>query len=264
MNILITNDDGFHALGIRVLADAAVRAGHHVTVIAPDREKSACGHALTMDMPLTIKRIDRIAEEAYSVSGTPADCVIVGLTHLLKDKQPDIVLSGINIGANLGSDIVYSGTVNAALEANMLGVPAIAFSQALSRRSRENIDLYLKNAAALSMELIRHFEIQAMKDYIYNVNFPAVPQEAIQGIKMCEQGISAYDEAYDKRVDPFGRDYYWISGQMIGHSYNESHQTDVKWCREGYISITPLRWNQTVETELARSKCKIEQIKLHF
>ena len=263
MNILITNDDGIHAQGIRALAKAMADTGHHVTVIAPDREKSACAHALTMDMPLPVKEMDGLGTPAYAVSGTPADCVKIGLAHLLEERV-DLVLSGINIGANLGSDIVYSGTVNAALEANMLGIPAIAFSQALHRKPDEDGSAYFKSAAELSAQLVQAFEIKNLENYIYNVNFPAVPRTGVKGLKFCEQGISAYDDAYDKRIDPFGREYFWISGHMIEDEYNEAHETDVKRNREGYITVTPLKWNQTAGVEAFSAKCKIEQIKLHF
>ncbi|MBC5647195.1 5'/3'-nucleotidase SurE [Christensenella tenuis] len=262
MNILITNDDGIYAQGIRALTRAMAQTGHEITVVAPDSQKSACSHALTMDTPLTVKEIEEFGVKAYAVSGTPADCVKLGLAHLLEDKI-DLVISGINSGANLGSDIAYSGTVNAALEANMLHVPAVAFSKALvwgQGKAETNFD----EVADLAAELIGQLEIRILKKFIYNINFPAVPRNSMKGVKFCKQGISAYDEAYDRRTDPFGRDYFWISGRMIEDEYNEEHETDIKWNREGYITVTPLKWNQTDETEIHSSKCKIEQIKLHF
>ncbi|MEG2574538.1 MAG: 5'/3'-nucleotidase SurE [Christensenella sp.] len=265
MNILITNDDGIHAEGIKALAFAAVGAGHNVTVVAPDREKSACSHALTMDLPLTARDTLGYPKdiEAYAITGTPADCVKIGMLHLI-DEKIDVVLSGINIGANLGSDIVYSGTVNAAIEANMLGIPAIAFSQALIGRKQVDYTTYFKTAARCAMQLIEKIDVGNMQDFIYNVNFPAVIGNEIKGIKFCSQGVSAYDEAYEKRTDPFGRDYYWIGGKMIESEYNEVNNTDVKWIDKGYITITPLKWNQTDLNELEHSKCKIENLKLHF
>ena len=263
MNVLITNDDGIHACGIRALAEAVADIGHRVTVVAPDREKSACAHALTMDMPLTVKPVDGFGMPAYAVAGTPADCVKIGMAHLL-DKKADIVLSGINIGANLGSDIVYSGTVNAALEANMLGIPAVAFSQSLLRTQDEDSSAYFREAANLSVELMQGFAVEELKECIYNVNFPAAAGSAIRGIRFCEQGISAYDDTYEKRTDPFGREYFWISGHLMEDEYNEKHQTDIKWNREGYITITPLKWNQTARDELTSLKCKMKEIKLHF
>lgn len=262
MNILITNDDGIYAPGIRALTQAMILAGHQVTVIAPDRQKSACSHALTMDAPLTVREIEEFGVKAYAVSGTPADCVKLGLAHYLEDNI-DLVLSGINFGANLGSDIAYSGTVNAALEANMLHVPAVAFSKALVWGAGK-VETNFDEAADLAAELVEQLEIRVLEKFIYNINFPAVPRNSIKGVKFCEQGISAYDEAYDKRTDPFGRDYFWISGRMIEDEYNEEHETDIKWNREGYITVTPLKWNQTDEAEIHSSKCKIEQIKLHF
>lgn len=264
MNILITNDDGIHAQGIIALANAVERAGHCVTVVAPDREKSACSHALTMDMPIMARETAGYpCVDAYAVTGTPADCVKIGMLHLVKRKI-DLVLSGINIGSNVGSDIVYSGTVNAAIEANMLGIPAIAFSQALFGRHKGSKKPNFQESAELAAALLDKIDIDQIKDFIYNINFPAIEKNGIRGIKLCQQGVSAYDGAYEKRTDPFGREYYWISGKRIEAEYNEINSTDVKWIEENYITVTPLKWNQTDYEQLSKSKCKIEGIKLHL
>lgn len=264
MNILITNDDGIHAQGIIALANAVAKKGHNVTVVAPDREKSACSHSFTIDVPLTAKETAGYpCACAYAVSGTPADCVKIGMMQLIKDKI-DLVLSGINMGANVGADIAYSGTVGAALEANMMGIPAIAFSQALEKRSETDHTEQLAAAAELAAQFVERLDFQEQTDFIYNINFPDTKKDMIKGIKCCPQGVNAYETAYEKRVDPFGRNYYWLCGQRIEHEHNEAFKTDVKWVGEGYITITPLKWNQTDEKTMESIKCKMEDVKLHF
>lgn len=264
MNILITNDDGIHAKGIILLANAVEKAGHHVTVVAPDREKSACSHSFTIDVPLMAKEAAGYScTAAYAVTGTPADCVKIGLLQLT-EKKVDLVLSGINMGANVGADIAYSGTVGAALEAHMLGIPAVAFSQAMFKRSKIEYTDHLKSAAVLAAQMLEQIDLRELNDFIYNVNFPETETNAIKGIKCCPQGVNAYESLYEKRIDPFGRDYYWLCGQRIEQEYNEINSTDVKWVLEGYITVTPLRWNQTDEKAMEATKCKMEDVKLHF
>lgn len=264
MNILITNDDGISAPGIIALAGAVAKAGHRVTMVAPDREKSACSHSFTIDVPLMAKEAaGYFGATAFAVTGTPADCVKIGLLQLA-DQPIDLVLSGINMGANVGADIVYSGTVGAAMEANMLGVPSIAFSQMMFKRGKADFAERLEAASVLAAQLIERFDLSELKDYIYNVNFPDADKDGIKGIKCCEQGVNAYDTLYEKRVDPFGRNYYWLCGERIAQEYNNIHKTDVKWLDEGYITLTPLKWNRTDEKALSLAKCKIEDIKLHF
>lgn len=263
MNILITNDDGIHAQGIIALANAVAGAGHRVTVAAPDREKSACSHSFTIDVPLMAKEAAGYSCAAYAVTGTPADCVKIGLLQLAEGKI-DLVLSGINMGANVGADIVYSGTVGAAVEANMMGVPAIAFSQAMDKRGTADYSHALHTAAGLAAQMIDDIDIAGLKEYVYNINFPDVEREAIQGIKACPQGLNAYESAYEKRTDPFGRDYYWLAGKRVEQAYNEIHETDIKWISRGHITVTPLKWNQTDEAALETIKCKTGDMKLHF
>ncbi len=269
MRVLITNDDGIYAEGIIGLAQKFAQAGHTVTVVAPDRQKSASAHAMTMDLPLSVQQV-RISDydgmSAYAVNGTPVDCVKIGLSTLIKEKI-DLVVSGINYGSNLGSDIVYSGTVNAALEASMLGYPAIAVSQSLSMKRAEqgkNLMLRFMDAAQTVLQMLQGFDVKNLEGFIYNINFPFAALTDIKGIKVCAQGICDYDQAFERRIDPFGREYYWVSGKMQHNPYNEIHETDVKWIGEDYITVTPLSWNQTASNELAETECKIESLKLQF
>ncbi|MEG1393352.1 MAG: 5'/3'-nucleotidase SurE [Christensenellaceae bacterium] len=262
MRILITNDDGIFARGIIELAKC-LKKEHDVTVVAPDRERSASSHSLTMDLPLTVKKID-IAEyngiEAYKVTGTPVDCVKIGLSNIMKEPV-DLVLSGINHGGNIGTDIAYSGTVNAALDACMVGIPAIALSQIMSKHS-EDLEELFRNTSEIFAELLKQIDLSELKEYIYNINFPET--EAIKGLKVCAQGISKYDETFEKRIDPMGRGYYWISGELTKSVYNEENLTDAKYIHEGYITVSPLKWNITENIQLKNTKCKFEKMKLHF
>ncbi|MEA4852648.1 MAG: 5'/3'-nucleotidase SurE [Christensenella sp.] len=265
MKILITNDDGVYAEGIVALANA-MATSHEVVVVAPDRERSACARSLTVDIPLKTKKLHISAYhgcEVYSTTGTPTDCVKFGAQELLKG-QVDLVLSGINIGSNLGTDIAYSGTVSAALEAETLGYPAIAFSQVLHYAKEEERHAYFLTGAQMAAEFVDKISLSDFKEYVYNVNFPPVPKDQIEGIKVCPQGICNYDEKYEKRVDPFGREYYWSCGKMNHSDYNDIHKTDIYWIRRNYVTITPVHWDTTAQNALQDVGCRIDHMKLHF
>ncbi len=228
--ILVTNDDGIHSPGLKTLADALKELGD-LYVVAPDRERSAAGHSLTLHKPL---RATEVAPGWYVVDGTPTDCVTLGVMGMLKEK-PQLVVSGINLGANLGDDITYSGTVSAAVEGTLLGIPAFAIS-AVESRQRD-----LNGAAAFASGLaLVVLERGLPLDTLLNVN---VPPGKVKGVAVTRQGKRTYNEVIVEKIDPRGKTYYWIGGgeptwELLGG-------TDYEAVMEGKISITPLHLDLT-------------------
>lgn len=249
MKLLISNDDGIFSLGVRTLANTLAEAGHEVTVVCPDRERSATGHGLTLHDPIRAEVVQGIFHPsiiAWSCSGTPADCVKLALGALL-DKFPDFVLSGINHGANLGTDVLYSGTVSAAMEGMIEGIPSVAFS--LSSYTSQEFEAAGLFAKSLVDQLCQQPLPAAL---LLNVNVPPIKPEAIAGVKVTRQGIRRYIDTFEKRVDPRGKTYYWLSGEVVqdleqpGHLHLPDHViTDVQAIRDNYISVTPLQYNLT-------------------
>ncbi len=249
MKILISNDDGIFALGIRSLANGLAEVGHDVTVVCPDHERSATGHGLTIHQPIRAEIVESVfhpAVKAWSCSGTPADCVKLALWALL-DHPPDFVLSGINHGSNLGTDVLYSGTVSAAMEGLIEGIPSIAFS--LASYSSHEFQPAVKFAQSLLAQLAQQ---PLLNLTLLNVNIPPVKQEEIVGVAIARQGIRRYIDTFQKRVDPRGKTYYWLAGEVMEDveqtmsEYIPSHiPTDVQAIRENYITVTPLQYNLT-------------------
>ncbi|MGL5061731.1 MAG: 5'/3'-nucleotidase SurE [Microcoleus sp.] len=249
MKILISNDDGIFAQGIRSLANALATAGHEVSVVCPDRERSATGHGLTLHQPIRAEIIESVfdpAVKAWACSGTPADCVKLALWALV-DKPPDFVLSGINHGPNLGTDILCSGTVSAAMEGFMEGIPSIAFS--LASYTSQEFEPGVNFAVSLLAQLEKHPLTEPM---LLNVNIPAVKQAEITGVTIARQGIRRYFDIFQKRTDPRGKTYYWLAGELL-EEVEEIHNsdaerdipTDVQAIRCNCITITPLQYNLT-------------------
>ena len=238
MNILITNDDGIHSAGLITLAQEISKIAR-VTVVAPDRERSATAHAITMHKPLRVEKVDIPDCNAlgWMINGTPSDCVKLALEALL-DFTSDIVLSGINSGPNLGTDVIYSGTVSAAIEAALSGVPSIA----LSIVGHGNVSF--KNAAIftkkLCLQILNHI---FPRDSLLNINIPSVEPEAIEGIAITHLGTIRYKNSFDRRTDPRGKVYYWLAGEAIGR--NDDKGSDVWAVKNNYISITPLLFDLT-------------------
>jgi len=230
--ILVTNDDGIYAEGIKVLADQMTRVGDVVTV-APDREKSAASHSVTLHHPLRVTKID---EHRYAVDGTPTDCVLLGVLNLLP-RRPDILVSGINRGANLGDDVTYSGTVAAAFEGTLLGVPSFAISVI------ERIDAQFDTAAEFAVRLAKLVLANGLPpETLLNVNVPNLPSSKIAGVSVTLQGKRIYKDQVVEKEDPHGESYYWIAGT----SSNEPAQgTDFEAVENGRISVTPLHLNLT-------------------
>lgn len=239
MKILITNDDGINAVGIRMLASSLKEIGE-VTVVAPDRERSATGHAITMHHPLRVEKVKfgDFDIDAWSISGTPSDCIKIGVESLM-EEAPDIIVSGINNGPNLGTDVLYSGTVSAAIEGAIHNIPSIA----LSVYGKINEIVY-EGAAYYSCKLIQAVIKNKMpKNLVLNINVPSMDNSQIKGVKFTELGIRRYKNSFEKRQDPMGKSYYWLSGSLI--EIENSVQSDVECVKNGYISVTPLHFDLT-------------------
>ena len=237
MKILLTNDDGIYAEGLWALYETFARQ-HSVTVVAPDRERSAVGHGITLHQPLRATRVKvNSGNLGFAVNGTPADCIKIGLMEIL-DSKPDLVISGINPSANVGVNINYSGTVAAAKEAALYKVPAIAVS--LHGRQVTNY-----NYAALFTEVLAENVIKKGLPFgtILNVNIPDIPMNDIAGVRISRQGTALYAEYIDKRVDPRNRTYYW-HGHVSQNSFNNP-EIDGAALDENFISITPLKCDMT-------------------
>ena len=234
MHIMVTNDDGIHAPGILALA-SALRVLGDVTVVAPDRERSAVGHALTLNSPL---RIFELRDGFYAVDGTPTDCVNMGI-HRLLPFRPDLVVSGINHGSNLGDDVTYSGTVAAAIEATLMGIPAIAVSLATFERSG-----HFPEAAQVAVRVARQVIANGLpEDTFLNVNVPNCPDEELKPPLITRQGKRSFVGSVVGKTDPRGRKYYWIgSGEA---DFNDYEGTDFHAINRKHVSITPLHLDLT-------------------
>lgn len=232
MRILITNDDGIFSEGLRELADAMAKIGD-VVVVAPDREQSASGHSLTLNRPL---RLQKVRDHWYAVDGTPTDCVNMAVHGLLKEDPPDLVVSGINFGVNMGDDVTYSGTVSAAFEASLHHLPALAFSQEVAE------GFSFRRAAEGAGEIVNALLASGLlpRDLLLNVNFPA---QAHRGLRWTKLGKRYYEQSIVEKTDPMGRKYYWISGTPRWELEEEG--TDHRAVSTGYVSVTPLHLDLT-------------------
>ncbi len=242
--ILVTNDDGIDSPGLYALAKAMKKLGE-VVIAAPDTQQSAVGHALTVARPLRISKFKRHKTEGYAINGTPADCVKLAISAILK-RKPDLVVSGINFGQNTSVNILYSGTVSAATEGMLLNIPSIAVSLAsYDLKADCSVAADYANQAAVKL-----LENPLSQGTLLNINVPALPKEEIKGIKITHHSNSCWDDFYEKRVDPFGRDYYWFSG--IYKINDNSASADDVALKEGYISITPIHFDFTNYSEIER------------
>ncbi|MBY0451067.1 MAG: 5'/3'-nucleotidase SurE [Cyanobacteria bacterium] len=240
MKVLVANDDGIHANGIRTLVEYLSRQ-FEVYVAAPDRERSATGHALTLHKPIRVDELDMgiPVKKAYSVTGTPSDCVKIALNAIL-DIKPDIVVSGINHGPNLGVDVLYSGTVSAALEGAIHGLPSVAISLT---NGYERMADFSHGAEFLCCYLPKVLEIGMPAKTILNINIPAIPLSEMTGIKLTQLGTRMYTDTYERRVDPRGLVYYWLAGEIA--ETGEPEGTDVHAIRNNMISVTPVHIDMT-------------------
>ena len=232
--ILVCNDDGVRSEGIAALA-GTLRALGTVYVVAPDRERSAASHALTLAHPL---RIEKLENRVYAVDGTPTDCVNLAVNRILRKKKVALVASGINKGANMGDDITYSGTVSAAMEGTLLGIPSIAVS--LASRSRFRFGDAAAFALNAARKVLRH---GLPKDTFLNINLPNIPAEEVRGIRITRQGKRIYGNAIVEKKDPRGRKYYWIGGDIP--SREDIPGSDLEAVEQGCISVTPIHLDLT-------------------
>ncbi|KPJ98394.1 MAG: stationary phase survival protein SurE [Desulfobacterales bacterium SG8_35] len=233
-HILLTNDDGIHAPGLEILFKYCRKLGKTV-IIAPEQDNSAASHSLTMDRPLRLREVD---ENVYTINGTPTDCVTIGIGKILPQK-PDLVISGINPGPNLGDDISYSGTVSAAIESTMLGIPSIAVSLAA-----ESDPLHFETAAAFTVRLAQLILVKGLpRDTLLNVNVPNTPPDRVAGIAFTRRGRRLYDDAIKETRDPWGRKHYWIGGGTP--SFDAGEDTDSAAISVNKISITPMHLDPT-------------------
>ena len=222
--ILVTNDDGVFSEGIKLLASSLAEIAE-VVVVAHDREQSATGHSLTLHRPLRMQQIDT---NIYSVDGTPTDCVNLGVLWLLKDSPPDLVVSGVNFGVNMGDDVTYSGTVSATFEGTLLGIPSVAFSQEVGEH------FSFSNAASFAREFVGALlEEELPEELLLNVNIPAGP---IRGVRFTRLGKRRYQQVVVEKQDPRGKNYFWIAGTP---EWQEEEGTDHAAVSSGRVSITP-------------------------
>lgn len=239
MRVLLTNDDGIQAPGLDALRKALGEIAE-IVVVAPDRERSATGHGITVYYPIRVDEFCFVdgCGQGWVVDGTPADSVKLAICALL-DRPPDLVVSGINRGPNLGTDVLYSGTVSAALEGAVLGIPSLAVS----------LDTYdsqadYSYAATFTRDLCQHLlEGGLSPDILLNINIPALPSQEIAGVKFTKLGIRRYDDVFTARKDPRGKTYFWLAGEVIDEEQDED--TDVMAVKNNYISITPLHFDLT-------------------
>ena len=239
MRIIITNDDGIKAPGLTALYEK-LRTLADVTVIAPERERSATGHAITIHKPLRVEKTFITGNEGcgWAVSGTPSDCIKLGLKALVK-QPPDLIISGINSGYNLGTDILYSGTVSAALEGILHSIPSLAVST-----STNDSKIY-NNAAEIVKSIVEQIKDKTLTaQTLLNINIPPTNIQQIKGIRITRLGVREYDNVFEARRDPRGKIYYWLGGEAV-ECRQENENIDISAVREGYVSITPIHFDLT-------------------
>jgi len=259
MRVLLTNDDGVQAEGLLVLRQVLSRSAE-VTVLAPDRPRSACGHSVTLHKPLRVSHVTMAdGSPAMAATGTPTDCVMLALRTDLLPEPPDLVISGINNGPNLGWDLTYSGTVSGAMEAAISNVPAISVSSVsldvapytsdaqafLSGKAKMNYEVAAEFIADLAVKLLSN---SLPKHTFLNVNVPSVPKEVLRGVQVTRQGIRRYSGMADTRTDPMGNTYYWLGGDLPEDVLEPG--ADVHAVANGYISVTPIQMDLTAHASL--------------
>ncbi|MEP6869159.1 MAG: 5'/3'-nucleotidase SurE [Novosphingobium sp.] len=251
MRILLTNDDGINAPGLNVLERIARQLSDDVWICAPSEEQSGAGHSLTLNRPV---RLHQHAERRFSVTGTPTDSITLALKHLMPDA-PDLILSGVNRGANLGDDVTYSGTVAAAIEGALAGVPSIALSQVYVRDGAGE-DVLFDAAEAWGAKVIGGLiDAEFAPRTLININFPPLPAADVKGIRVARQGFHDYGRgSVVKGTDPRGNPYYWFG--LYGIEHTPGHETDLEAIADGYVSVTPLQLDLTHQASLAMLKAR--------
>ncbi|PJI37806.1 5'/3'-nucleotidase SurE [Ferrovibrio sp.] len=250
MRILVSNDDGIHAPGLKILEKVAHSLSKDVWVVAPEYEQSGASHSLTLTLPLRLRKINA---RKYAVRGTPTDCVMMAMHEIFKDKRPDLLLSGVNRGANLGEDVTYSGTVAVAMEGALLGVPSIALSQCFQHGHPVKWSTAEHHAPKVIRKLLK---VGWAKDTLINVNFPDVLAESVTGIEVVPQGKrDLADLLLDARVDARGVPYYWIGYRK--QKNKAKRHTDLGATENGAISVTPLQLDLTHKTGMKSLKAAL-------
>lgn len=242
LRILISNDDGYHAPGIQCLANHLAELGHEVFIGAPDRERSTTGHCLTLHKPLRAEDASDVyspqVTQAWKINGTPCDSAKLAMNILMDISTIDVLVSGINRGPNLGTDVIYSGTVSAAMEGAIRNVPAIA----VSLDSFD--DVHYETAAHFIGQMIAQIEFSNFPRHtLMNVNVPAIPMSEVKGVKVTHLGLHRFRDIFESRMDLRQKPYYWQTGVVENHE--QAPETDVQAVREGYISVTPLHYDMT-------------------
>ncbi len=247
MRILLTNDDGINARGLDLLETVARSFSDDIWVVAPTDEQSGAGHSLTLSQPVRVRRHDN---RRFSVTGTPTDAVMLALAHIMKDAPPDLILSGINRGANLAEDVTYSGTVSAAMEGALAGVRSIALSQSYSREGMGDTVPFAAAEAWAERVLAPLVGFGTPAGTLININFPALPPEQIAGVRVCRQGIRDYGRLrIIQRKDPRGYDYFWFG--LAPMVQTPGHSTDLEAIADGFVSVTPLHLDLTHDPSLS-------------
>jgi 5'-nucleotidase len=240
--ILITNDDSIFAPGIKALTEAVLHLGR-VVVVAPDKPQSGMGHAITIGQPLRLQKVNFIeGVEAYTCNGTPVDCVKLAVDKVLH-RKPNICLSGINHGANHSINVIYSGTMSAAVEAAIESIPSAGFSL-LDYSLEANFEAAKVIVAKVATQMLNK---KLDKHLVLNVNIPAVPLNLIKGIKVCRQAYAKYEEDFIERLDPHGKMYYWLTGQFV--NFDKGKDTDVWALNNNYVSVVPVQFDLTNYTQ---------------
>lgn len=246
MRILLTNDDGVHAPGLAVLEEIARTISDDIWIVAPSEEQSGAGHSLTLTRPL---RIRQHGERHYSVTGTPTDAVMMAVGHLMKDARPDLLLSGVNRGANLAEDVTYSGTVSAAMEGAISGIRSIALSQVYAREGMGDAVPFAAARVWGERVLRPLIAMPASPRLLFNVNFPAIEPEAVKGIRVARQGFHDVDRTkIIEGTDPRGYPYYWFG---LGKSDAVPEGSDLAAIADGYVTVTPLHYDLTQDSAMA-------------
>lgn len=236
--ILITNDDDITAPGIHNLVEAVKGLGK-VVVVAPEKPQSGMGHAITIGEPLRMNKMNLFGDiEAWQTSGTPVDCVKLAVDKILR-RKPDICLSGINHGANHSINVIYSGTMSAAMEASIEGIPSIGFSLLDYRYEAD----FTASKHIVHKIVSRVLAEKISKHFLLNVNIPPVPLNELRGIKVCKQAYAKYEEDFDERVDPQGKKYYWLTGEFV--NFDKARDTDVYALQKKYVSVVPVQFDLT-------------------
>jgi 5'-nucleotidase len=246
MRILLTNDDGINARGLDLLETIARSFSDDIWVVAPTEEQSGAGHSLTLTQPIRVRRHDN---RRFSVTGTPTDSVMLALAHIMKDSPPDLILSGINRGANLAEDVTYSGTVSAAMEGALAGVRSIALSQSYSREGMGDTVPFAAAEAWGERVLAPLVDFETPAGTLININFPALAPAKVAGVRVCRQGIRDYGRLrIIQRKDPRGYDYFWFG--LAPMVQTPGHSTDLEAIADGFISVTPLHLDLTHDASL--------------